>query len=276
MKLIMVKEHVMDINDVLELDYLIEQTSDGPVGVEEEPINSSSIDFINTKTAVFNPSKLGIHKLTINGEIVRVDVVDTPDSRVARYEFEEDLTNFFGGGDGDAIRSISYSPTSEIGSYSIVSNGSNSEASLGDLWNTKTFSISAWIYPRSITKKPRIVRDKKSVLGISGNFEGNNISFVVTGQSESQRVTAFTPNTNQWYHVVGTYDGTNQRLYVDNTPEGSKTVSIDPPKRRNNIKLFGNSGESVYDGLLDDLRLYDRALSPGEVSNLHTTGDIRG
>lgn len=155
----MVEEHVMDINDVLELDYLVEQISDGPVGVEEEPINSSSIDFINTKTAVFNPSKPGIHKLSINGEIVRVNVVDTPDRRVARYEFKENLTNFLGGRDGDAIRSISYSPTSEIGSYSIVSNGSNSEASLGDLWNTKTFSISAWIYPRSITKKPSIVKD---------------------------------------------------------------------------------------------------------------------
>lgn len=272
----MVEKIQMNVNEVLELEYLIEQISDGPIQVNEPTSGSSSINYISKNIGVFDPSETGIHELNINGQIIEVDVIEIPSSAVARYNFEENLTDLWNDNAGSEVSAVSYSRTSEIGDYAIESNGSSTKADLGDFWNTTQFSLAGWIYVHNVTKKPRILVDEKIIFGISGNFEGNNISFRVSGSSGSNRITAFTPNTDQWYHVVCTYDGNEQRLYVDNDLKNSAVVGITPSNDNTNITLFGTGGESVYDGLLDDLRLYNEALTETDISNLYNNGSING
>ena len=81
-----------------------------------------------------------------------------------------------------------------------------------------------------------------------------------------------TYDTNKWYHVVGTYDGKDMKIYVDGKLEGTSNVQsgvINYPDR-----IFFSMGaykddneDFVHNGLIDEVRLYDRALSEKEVSN---------
>ena len=78
------------------------------------------------------------------------------------------------------------------------------------------------------------------------------------------------PNTTSWWHVAFTYDGTTGKLYVNGLPEGSdlvNTITDDIGKI-----AFGATYEiaplKFHDGLIDDVRIYNRALSAGEVSTL--------
>lgn len=85
---------------------------------------------------------------------------------------------------------------------------------------------------------------------------------------------------NVWHHVLSSYDGTSLRLYVDGVLENSIiTGPIAPytgpaPLRIGNIRhapahLGGDMFTGVFDGLIDEVRIYGRALTDIEVTKLH-------
>ncbi|MCY3739983.1 MAG: LamG domain-containing protein [Candidatus Poribacteria bacterium] len=84
---------------------------------------------------------------------------------------------------------------------------------------------------------------------------------------------AATPSEmNEWYHVVGTYDGKEMKIYVNGKPEGTSGVQSGPinyPDRIFfSIGAYKDDNEDfVHKGMLDEVRLYDRALSEKEVLN---------
>ena len=63
-----------------------------------------------------------------------------------------------------------------------------------------------------------------------------------------------------------TYDGTTLRLYVNGTQVGSRPVSGSLLTSTGALRIGGNSiwGE-FFQGRIDEIRIYNRALSPSEV-----------
>ena len=77
---------------------------------------------------------------------------------------------------------------------------------------------------------------------------------------------------NKWYHVVGTYDSKEMKIYVNGKLEGTSGVqsgAINYPDRIFfSIGAYKDDNEDfVHKGMLDEVRLYDRALSEKEVLN---------
>jgi len=71
-------------------------------------------------------------------------------------------------------------------------------------------------------------------------------------------------NDGEWHHIVGTRDDSNNiLLYVDNVVEctGTNNENVDT-----DYKIFigkhGTKNESYFDGLIDDVRIYNRAVAP--------------
>ena len=73
--------------------------------------------------------------------------------------------------------------------------------------------------------------------------------------------------TGTWHRVVGTYDGKVSRLYIDGKPRKSRPLTV-PIKSGANLRI-GTRGaaNSFFKGMIDDVRIYDRALSEQEVSD---------
>jgi len=73
-----------------------------------------------------------------------------------------------------------------------------------------------------------------------------------------------------WHHVVGTYDGNTMRLYIDGSlvaqEDGAFTITA-----TDEDLLIGDSFDSTssLDGLLDDIDVFDYALSGQEISELY-------
>ncbi len=74
-------------------------------------------------------------------------------------------------------------------------------------------------------------------------------------------------STGQWYHVAGTYDGSVMRLYLDGTEQNTTAVS-GSVAAGSWVRLSHSANDAALDGLLDDVRLYKRALSTAEISDL--------
>jgi hypothetical protein len=75
---------------------------------------------------------------------------------------------------------------------------------------------------------------------------------------------------NQWYHVVATRDNTTTKIYLNATKEGETTYS-NPPFFYPDLYLGGHeTGNRWYfNGALDDLRIYNRALNDAEVMAIY-------
>jgi hypothetical protein len=90
---------------------------------------------------------------------------------------------------------------------------------------------------------------------------------------------------NTWYNVAATYDGISTwKLYVDGTEVGSRTNATILP-RWDSIQnaAIGTALTSTgvaaggFAGLIDDARIYNRALSPSEILSLMggpSTGEL--
>lgn len=81
--------------------------------------------------------------------------------------------------------------------------------------------------------------------------------------------------TNMWYHIAGTYDGTNLSVYIngklENTAAYSGLLRSDhAPVHIGGGKLYGIDwgNQFTVDGTVDDVRIYDRALAPAEIAEL--------
>jgi hypothetical protein len=73
---------------------------------------------------------------------------------------------------------------------------------------------------------------------------------------------------NAWSHLAATYDGETLRLYVNGTEIGSTSVSGPIPTSAGPLRIGGNSiwGE-WFKGFIDDVRVYDVALTPGQIES---------
>ncbi|NQT51747.1 glycoside hydrolase family 99-like domain-containing protein, partial [bacterium] len=84
----------------------------------------------------------------------------------------------------------------------------------------------------------------------------------------SHHLTAHEPlPTGRWVHLAGTFDGTTMRLYVDGEVQG--TMERPGPVKPNDFPLclgtYDVGHAAHFTGLLDELRLYSRALAADEV-----------
>ncbi len=74
----------------------------------------------------------------------------------------------------------------------------------------------------------------------------------------------------EWHHVAMTYDGTTATAYLDAVGQAAmpSAVAYDGQDLVVGMDLDSGVPSAPYNGMLDELRIYDRALSPIELAAL--------
>ena len=81
-------------------------------------------------------------------------------------------------------------------------------------------------------------------------------------------------NDGKWHHVAGVYDGQRMYLYVDGVVDSSQPAS-GPIGTNNQPVYIGENAEMngrFWNGLIDDVRVYNAALSRAEIEALYNEG----
>src|SRR5436190_7785211 len=91
-----------------------------------------------------------------------------------------------------------------------------------------------------------------------------------TGWSSTIKYPWPTADLNVWKHVALTYDGTTSRLYVDGVLVGSATGAH---TTNNNPLIFGRwtPAAEYWNGLIDEVRIYNRTLTQAEIQTDRNT-----
>ena len=89
-------------------------------------------------------------------------------------------------------------------------------------------------------------------------------------------VTASLPSTNVWHLIVGTWDGSTLTLYVDNVAVATNTGATGAIATTTGALFIGNKNNvstnagNTFNGTIDDVRLYSRAINATEVTALYS------
>ncbi|MBN2449644.1 MAG: FAD-dependent oxidoreductase, partial [Lentisphaeria bacterium] len=77
-----------------------------------------------------------------------------------------------------------------------------------------------------------------------------------------------------WMHLAGTFDGQAMRLYVDGREVPSSPQPLEGTVDRSGAPCCIGScrGGNAFQGLVDEARVYARALAPAEISDAHAAG----
>jgi thermitase len=171
--------------------------------------------------------------------------------------------------------------TTGLFSYGLSFNGSNSQGVTSTIPFTNAFSVSAWVNPAVTVQSPNAAiaqADSATGVYLGVDSTGTKYKFIVnngTGSSGSCAYSGIVSGCAQggtvssgWHLVNGAFDGTTGILYVDGVMIASDTFTAP-----GNTSLALNMGRSytssaVWNGILDDMRLYSRALAAEEVSSL--------
>ncbi len=117
------------------------------------------------------------------------------------------------------------------------------------------------------------------IIARKGDGDPNNYQFAIKNglatmfldDSDSAGLSGNTVlSSGHWYHVAATWDGSEVRIYVDGV------LDKDPPDLRGGtigtdtrpLYIGGRGTSDVLDGIVDDVRIYNRALSAAEVAAL--------
>ena len=172
-------------------------------------------------------------------------------------------------------------PTKVAGKFgqALSFNGTSQYIDLGAPTLSATMTVSAWIRPSSFTTPGSIV---------TKGYDGTNTQWSLDTVASSGLIafctfsvyvshgatSAVAVPLNKWSFVVGTYDGVTWKVYVNGLLSGS-SVDIAPVVTTNKLEIgavdsFGTPIQ-FFSGGIDDVRIYNRALSVGEIQTLYST-----
>lgn len=159
----------------------------------------------------------------------------------------------------------------------LLFDGQNDNVNLGNLnFSGNQMSIATWIYSNGFLDDDRIIskatgqqaNDHYWMISIAN---GNRLRFrLKTGSSTKTLIASSATPINQWVHVVVTYNGSKMKIYRNGVEVASANASGNIATNSSPVYLGMNTGGySPWNGKLDNLTLYTKALSAAEVATLY-------
>lgn len=207
----------------------------------------------------------------------------TNDGLIAQWTFNGNANDVVGSAEGTVSGATLTAGESGTANTAYSFNGSSSYITVPRNMYTNPMTISAWYKATNATSGSGIIAYGNVS---SGDGYGSNEEFHI-GQSTSNyaaylNVAGCTsgtltigtiPNTGWHLLTFALGPGSAYATYIDGTPAISGSIGCSPNfSTYQSTFLFGrpNAATRFLDGAVDDVRIYNRALTPGEVLNLYT------
>jgi len=194
------------------------------------------------------------------------------------------VTDEKGANNGTVTGATQNQTTSKIGK-SVLFDASTEKIDCGNTTSlslTSAGTISAWIYATGdysgypvIVSKENWATDRNGYTLAIRN-DGYLALELADGTSSVHAISSSTVTTNAWHHVVGVWEVSSNTLkvYLDNTAGSNTSLTMTPVTNTYNFKI-GNDGaadDANWVGYIDEVGIWNRILTSGEISQLYNSG----
>jgi Concanavalin A-like lectin/glucanases superfamily len=160
---------------------------------------------------------------------------------------------------------------SDTQSTAVAFNGSSGSVKVpasASLNVTNAFSLEAWIKPSSLPATGSFASVVTKAESYSLQFNGPKMEFTViqSGTRRRCQAPAGAVVAGSTYHVVGTFDGATQRLYLNGAQVASCALTGSASVTTNPLYVGSwNGGSELFNGTIDEPAVYAKALSAAQV-----------
>jgi len=215
--------------------------------------------------------------------LIVINSVHADSNLVAHYEFSagSDYSNSVTeGAAGQPEGDAQVIWDDERGSYVLCLDGDGDYLFYENQWHrlvTDAITVAAWIKTDSLGSYDSIIG-----LGYAwrlyGGQDGNVIFQIMDTSPEATIVGTTDVNDGLWHHLAGSFDGTQYNLYVDGKLEASAATSGSISAGTAYYGCIGahyKKGDErdprrFFGGLINDVRVYDKVLSEGDILQIFT------
>ena len=212
---------------------------------------------------------------------------------VAEYKFEDNVSDSSGNGNNGINYNVTFTPNGvspqlgKAGSF----NGANSHVNCGNgasLNITDAITIETWIKPNNVgAAYLRIIHkgDPSGALRGYGIVQSMNSKLVGFYQKnymtvEFGRRTSIALENSRWYHIVMTWNGTENDsgvlMYVNGVDVSESRegpdMSFTSYAAEMNIGRRAGSSSGYFNGFIDEVRIYSQALTAFQIQRLYAEG----
>jgi len=140
---------------------------------------------------------------------------------------------------------------------------------------TTAWTLSAWVKRNAAGIQHSVVEKYNWSVGF-GNYamrigpDNKLRGYVISGYTYNRCIGTTSLAANVWYHVAVTFDSATDRLicYVNGVAETTTVAPINPPPSSVTLKIGarGEDGATKFSGAIDEVKIYDRALTAPEIA----------
>jgi hypothetical protein len=226
-----------------------------------------------------------VDEIWTDGTVITGDVWNfTTGSLIARWKLDETSGNTaqdsVGNNDGTLVGDPQWRPSDGKIFGALEFDGDGDYIKIGresDFDITDQITVSAWIKVNQFNREwQALIAKGDSSWRLQRDQNADHLEFACTGL----KIPSGTPwgdlhgkksvNDGQWHHIVGIYDGSKMYLIIDGEMDSSQSAS-GRINTNNHPVYIGENSENTsryWNGLIDDVRIYNYALSKEEVAAL--------
>lgn len=220
-----------------------------------------------------------------NGMIFKAEAGAAEDGLVVHLKFDDDLTDSSGSGNNATCEYGKVTYEDGIHGKSAVFDGKTYiEIPDNDSLDLKELTISLWAYkvtPLNHYERVPYVYKEKDVDHWSVPYRlyeyGDNLPILYLHEDDSElnqfNLESASIDIRKWFLLTATFDGSEARIYENGVLLKKKDVSGYPWATLGDLYIgLDEDGDLRFKGNMDDLRIYNRALSAKEVTALYDAG----
>jgi hypothetical protein len=134
---------------------------------------------------------------------------------------------------------------------------------------TGQITVAAWIKVRKFDRNWNAVITKGDDWVLARTRDDNRVAFLCLGLTGGGWPEVYSDDVNDgnWHHIAGVYDGSKLIMYQDGRDVDSKSLAGYINANWNRV-LIGENGQApnrFWNGLIDEVRIYSRALTAEEI-----------
>ncbi|MHC4499504.1 MAG: LamG-like jellyroll fold domain-containing protein, partial [Planctomycetota bacterium] len=198
------------------------------------------------------------------------------ESLVAHWKFDDGsgtiAIDSAGTNDGNLIGDSTWTAGRIGGALSFDGDGDYVSLSPIDALTGDTLTVQTWIRvdDSGVIWSPILTQHNSSNAGYFLGLSNNKLSFhLIGGTGSADAISSDTINTDQWYNVAGTNDGSTLKIHVNGHLKGSmSSVGLAGVDQNSYIGYYDGSQSYYYSGLIDDVRIYNRPLTESEFQDI--------